>query len=459
VVRANLCLAVVNTVVFFFLASHVLRSWWASLAFAAAYACNLNTIQAAFSETPAMVWTIHVWLACIAAAALSDRGASRRLRWLALACFGLLVVLAAWVRIEALVLGVPALAIGIAHVVGAEDSMQRAVRSTGRYLRMIVTGPLAVFLLASAALLALEYVPVPEDWRYVIAGLRPLNFSFLTWLQTITLLFPFAIVVLFVLGVIQGVRRWFAVFFLPISLLTLFKVYAAGSHGAFLDKFRYLTFVTPFVLILALFGFRELSYWAARLSWPAWWKRVAVLLLIATVPAWNPWPREFFGRRQQLPGVPTPETFLARNQQTEVRYLLDLVDRYPRCVFVTKTPRAESTYDTRNGYRWSAFGRLVPHLSEKDDASGTVEQIASELAPESPCVLFYRSMDCDLVGGDDCRAETDGRTPLEERVLENLPYSEIYEYGAHRPEIRLGVYPVVVRDLSALAGSVRAGGS
>jgi hypothetical protein len=32
---------------------------------------------------------------------------------------------------------------------------------------------------------------------------------------------------------------------------------------------------------------------------------------------------------------------------------------------------------------------------------------------------------------------------LEERVLENLPYSDITEYGAHRAEIRLGVYPVV----------------
>ena len=459
VVRANLCLAVVDVIVFFFLASHVLRSWWAAVAFAAAYACNPNTVQAAFSETPAMAWTLQVWLACIAAAVASDRDTSRRLRLLAFACLGLLVVLAVWLRPEALVLGIPALVIGIAHVVGAEESLQRAVRSVGRSLRGIATGPLAVFLLAGAGLLGLEYVPVPEEWRYAIAGLRPLNFSFLTWLQTITLLFPFAIAVLFVLGVIHGVRRWLAFFVLPISLLTLFKVYASGSHGAFLDKFRYLTFVAPLVLFLALFGFRELASWAERLGWPAWWKRVTVLLLVATVPAWNPWPREFFGRRQQLPGVPTAEVFLARNQQTEVRYLLDLVERYPRCVFVAKTPRAESTYDTRSGYRWSAFGKLVPRLSETEDAGGTVEQIAAELAPGAPCVLFYRSMDCDLVGLDDCRRETDGKVPLEERVLENLPYSEIYEYGAHRPEIRLGVYPVVVRDRSALAGSVRAGGS
>ena len=458
VVRANLCLAVVDVVVLFFVASHALRSWWAGLAFAAAYACNPNTLQAAFSETPAMAWTLQVWLACIAAGVVSDRGLTLGLRRLALAWLAVLVVLAASLRPESLVLGIPALAIGIGHVVDAEDPMQRAVRTAGRRLQTLLTGPRAVFLLVAAVLLGLEYVPVPENWRYAIAALRPLNFAFLTWLQTIMLLFPFAIVVLFVLGVIHGVRRWFALFLLPISVLTLFKIYASGSHGAFLDKYRYLTFVTPLVLVVALFGFRELSYWAERRAWPRWWKRLAVLLLVATIPAWNPWPREFFGRRQELPGVPTSEAFLARNQQTEVRYLLDLVARYPRCVFVTKTPLADFRSDTKTGSRWSAFGTPVPHLREKEDARASVEQMAAELAPESPCVLFYRSMDCDLVGVDDCRGETDGRTPLEERVLENLPYSEIYEYGAHRPEIRLGIYPVVVRDRSAVAGAVPAGG-
>jgi hypothetical protein len=457
-VRMHVCLAVVNAIVLGFLARRVLRSWWGSLAFVAAYTCNLNTINAAFSETPAMVWTTHVWLACIAAAIVSDRDASRRLRWLALASLALLTVLAAWIRTEALVIGLPALAIGLAHVVGAEEGAQRMVGAAGQQLRTILTGPLSVFLLVSGGLLALEYVPMPDDWRYAIVSIRPLNFSFLTWLQAITLFYPFAIVVLSVLGMIHAVRQWFAFFLLPISVLLLLNFYASVSHGPFLDKFRYLTFVTPFVLLLALFGFRELSMWAARLSWPAWWKRMAVLLLIATVPAWNPWQREFFERRQQLPGVSTPEAFLARNEQTEVRYLLDLVARYPRCVFLAKTPRAESATAPTTGYRWLAFGAPVRMLAEKEDASGAdrMDRMVAELAPDAPCVLFYRSLDCDLVGFDGCDAETKGRTPLEQRVLENLPYSEIYEYGAHRAEIRLAVYPVAVRDRSALASAADA---
>lgn len=441
VVRVNLALFAVDTVVLFFLARHVLCSWWASLAFAAAYTCNLNTINAVFSETPAMLWTLLVWLAPTVAAVVADGAAAPRLRRLAVACLGVLVVLATGVRTEALVLGIPALAIAVACVVEAEGRLQSGLDNVGDRLRTIVAGPLPAFLAAATALLALEYLPITDAWRYPMAALRPLDFSFLTWLQAIALLFPFAIVVLFVLGLVHGVRRWFAFLLLPISLLVLLKVYASASHGAFLDKFRYLALVTPFVLLLGLFGFRELSSWAERLAWPAWWKRLAVLLLVATVPAWNPWQRELFGRRQELPGVTTAAPFLARNQQTEVRYLLDLVARYPDCVFIAKTPRAESAADVRIGYRWLVFGGPVRRLVETEGA-GPAERIATELAPDAPCVLFYRSMDCDLAEFGDCTAETSGRIALEERVLENLPYSEIYEYGAHRPEIRLGVYAV-----------------
>ena len=100
----------------------------------------------------------------------------------------------------------------------------------------------------------------------------------------------------------------------------------------------------------------------------------------------EPVAEEFFGRGQQLPGVSTAEAFLARNQQTEVRYLLDLTARYPRCVFVAKTARADNAAsDPRTGYRWLAFGTLAHHLGEKEDSSGGADQlsrIVAELAPD-----------------------------------------------------------------------------
>jgi len=230
---------------------------------------------------------------------------------------------------------------------------------------------------------------------------------------------------------------------LPITLLILFKMYAAASQGMF-EGFRYLTFLTPVVMFLALFGFRELSYWAERQGWPPWWKRSAVLLLMLSMGAWQPLgPRELFGRRQELPGLASVAPLLAWNQQTEVRYLLDLITRYPECVFLAKTPQSESIGKGPTGYRWSVFGTAVVHYQEVLDNGGTLEQIARQVAPTASCVFFYRSLDCSLIDFDQCRAEIEGRVALEERTLPNLPYTDANSYGAHRAEIHLGVYPVV----------------
>jgi hypothetical protein len=147
--------------------------------------------------------------------------------------------------------------------------------------------------------------------------------------------------------------------------------------------------------------------------------------------------------------VETSELLLGWNQQTEVRYLLDLVARYPHCVFLSKTTQAISSADTRSGYSWVAFGAPVPYR-ELPDSSAGLEEVARQLAPGAECVLFYRSLDCNRAELDICERETQGRVALEERVFENLPYSDIREYGAHRAEIRLGVYPVVMSPPPAL---------
>ena len=447
VVHANLCLAAIKTIIFFFLASYVLRSWWTGLLFALGYVCNLSTLHAAFSETPAMLWATHFWLGCVAAAVIDDdANTTIRLRWLAFLCLALLAVLATLLRGEFVVLAAPAVAVALVKLVGGEPALRQAARSGGRFLGAIVAGPFSVFLLVAGALALWELVPWPEGTvGWAIAGLRPLNLSFLNMESTLAVILPLGLVALFVLGMVHATRQWVSFLLLPVALLILVKVYTRASHGVLFERLRYLTFLTPAVLLVSLFGFRELSGWAQRWTWPPWWKRLAVLLLLMTLTIWRvPGPKEIFRRRHQLPGVATSELLLGWNQQTEVRYLVDLVARYPRCAFLVKVAPNGWVVGDKTGYQWTAFGAPISRYHVRPNIDGSLEQVATQLAPGAACVFFYRSLDCDLIGFTGCEAETQGRAALEERVLENLPYSDITEYGAHHAQIRLGLYPVML---------------
>lgn len=446
VVRTNVCVALVNGIIFYLLASYVLQSWGVSLLFLLGYVCNLNTLHAAFSEAPAMLWATHFWLGCIAAGVIDDEAhAPLWLRRLALLWLALLVWLAGQLRSELLVLGVPALVAGVVRAWGWEAVVRRAGRATANVLWAVVAGRLSVFLGFAVGLAVLEFLPWPTDIvGWAIAGLRPLNLSFLSMYWTLSAFLALGFIVLSGLGVIHGLRRSLAFLLLPVSFLVLLKVYASASHGVLFERLRYLAFLTPVVFFFALFGFRELSEWAQRWAWPRWWRRPAVLLLVMTITFWQAaGQKEIYRRRQQLAGVETPGALLSWNQQTEVRYLLDLVARHPACAFIARTVQTAWVADQRTGYQWVVFGGAVQRYRDMPDAGERLEQVAERLAPGAACVLYYRSLDCDLVGSDGCRGETQGRVPLEERVLANLPYSDISEYGAHRAEIRLGVYPVV----------------
>ena len=448
VVHLNICLMAVNAILFFFLARGVLSAWCASLLFAVAYAGNLNTLHAAFSETPVALWTAIFFAGCVAAAVIQDTAhAPRWLRWTAIAWLGMLVLLACFLRAELVVLGAPAFAITVARELGWEPRVRRVVRAAVEVVRKLVAGRLWIFLAVAAACAALEFLRwTGDEVGWVAAGLRPLNLSFLTMPGTLGVFLPLGIVVLFVLGTVYALRHWFSFLLLPVTMLFLFKVYASAAHGVYFERFRYVSFLTPVAMFLALFGFRELSDWAHRWAWPPWWRRAALLLLVMTFPFWQAaGPKEIFRRRQQLPGLSQTGLLLAWNQQTEVRYLLDLLARYPDCVFLAKTTQTTWVADSKTGAQWELFGRPIPQYREIQVPGGTLEQIAAQAAPAASCVFYYRSLDCDLVGFEGCEIETAGRTPLEERVFEDLPYNDITEYGAHRAEVRLAIYPIVAR--------------
>lgn len=443
VVHFNVCLAGVNTLLLFLLATVVLGSWWGGFAFALGYACNLNTLHAAFSETPAMLWSTYFWLGCIAGGVIADEAhASRGLRLMALLALVLLAGLAAMVRVEWLILGAPAVFLGAVQVCGGEPAVRALVSDVGRFVGAILAGPAWIFLLPVVVLFVLQGLPVWGPGAYVVEGIAPLNMAFLFLPLKLGMFLPVGFIILFGLGMIYTTRHWVAFCLLPITLLTLFKSYSAAAQGNF-EHFRYMSFVLPGVFFVALFGFRELSEWAQRRAWPRWWRRVALLLIVLSMTAWQPGgPRELFGRRQQLPGIVDAVPLLALNQQTEVRYVLDLVRRYPDCVFLIKAPVAESVGVPQGGVRWAAFGAPLPFLREMRDIGVELDEVVRALAPDAACVYFYRSLDCSLLDFEGCSGETVGRVAIEERVLENLPFSDISSYGGHRAEIRLGVYPV-----------------
>ncbi len=455
IVEANVALWLVNAILFYLIADVVLGVWCAALLLALAYACNANSVHAALSETPAMLWATYFWLGCIAAAVIHDEAhTTASIRRMALLCVALLAVLTALLRTELLVVAAPAVAIELAAVLGWQAHAQRAAHAVLAGLRALIAAPLWVLAAVVAGLLLIDRLPWPLHARWLLAGLQPVNLSFLNMPRALGVFLPWGLIALFLLGVVHAVRRWFAFALLPFTLIILFKVYASAGHGAFFEMFRYLTYLTPIVFVLMLFGFRELGAWAQQWAWPWWWRRVALLVLVLTCAVWKP-PgamKEIFGRGQQLPGMtalPRPIAavsvpLLAWNQQTEIRYLLDLISRYPGCVFITKATRTDAAADgAQVTYRWGAFGHALTSYRELPDDERTVEQVAAELAPNAACVLFYRGMDCNLTDSDGCRPEILGRPALEERVLENLPYNDIREYGAHRAEIHLGVYPIV----------------
>jgi hypothetical protein len=456
VVEWNLGLAAVNAVLFFILATHVLRSPWVAFPFALGYALNLNTVHAALSETPATGWATVFFLGCVAGSAIAAESAGPRLRRVALLALAALAALAAWLRVELLAVGAPAVAAAAVRTLGWEAPARAAARAAGRALRSLLGGRSAMYLAACGILIALEYLPLPGSAGWVLAGLRPFNLSFLTLPWTLGSFLSPSLVALIVLGTVYALRRWTSFHLLPVGFLVLFKIYAAAGHGVFLERFRYATFLTPVALFLSLFGARQVVEWARQRAWPSWWKRVAGLLLLTVFAPWQaPWPKELLLRRHELPGLATPGFLLGLNQQSEVRYLLDLMARFPSCAFVAKVASSEMAWGDRGTGRWVAFGAPVLRFRALSQGSASPEEAADQLGVGGGCVLYYQTLDCSLRGFEGCERDLEGRAALEERVLENLPYSDVEEYGAHRAEVRLGVYPVRRRELES-GGAARA---
>ena len=447
-VLVNICLALAGTGLFFVVAFVMSRKLWIALLFSFFLAANINFIHAVASETPALLLFVYFLMSTLPAALLNDR---ENTGWLVagLAVFDLVLlgVLICATRFDMIVLVLPALLAGFIQLFNLGPRIRRLLSALWRWTRgnwrWLLPAAL-VLAAASTAWWAGYHHRGDPRIAWAIDGLFPFNPSFLTPPWFLAVYLPLGLVLLIVLGFIGGFRGLIRTYFLPLSILVLWRTYYSATHGwggPFYERFRFLTYLTPVFIFLALHGSRELGRWVA--GWP--WLRAraraaAVVLGLLFLVWWPPGWGGHFNEGHDLPGLPHQRLLMSRNQQTEVRYMLDLMDRYPDCAFITRTIKHDDVGKPQ--YLWGLFGKKVRTDLFFQKPGETLWQVSQDRAPANPCVFFYYGLDCQKQTGDGCREEIKNRAVLEEHQLKDLPYTDYHGGDSHPPIIRLAVLRV-----------------
>jgi len=263
---------------------------------------------------------------------------------------------------------------------------------------------------------------------------------------------PLVLVAPILLGLVWSVLhplRSAAVF---VPLVILYRAYFRAGHlgMAYYEMLRYLSLLMPVLLVLGLMSIRLLTEELKASTW-GWWTRVgavALVLMILQVPALG-WQRDnqgdysspialLDGLEQRQIAIPP---LLDRNQQREVRYLLDLGDRYPDCVFITRVSARDRVAPRVEEWQLLAFGGTLPEPVVLQDSGGRIEAQV-HLPPElrSSCLLFYRGLDCNLREGDGCVESFAGMKELEYMEFPSAPYHFGRAHGHVEGVVRLSLY-------------------
>jgi len=447
-VFVNLCLGVVNVTAFFVAAYLSTRKLLAGLLLSVLMAGNVCYVNSLVSETPAQLVLCYFFMFALAAASINARERlGRTVSWIAALQLFMVGFLLCATRQEMIVLVLPAVLAGFIRLYSLDSLVWGWLKSwwrlAVRHWRLVL--PVVLVVAVASTFWWADYHHAGEARvGWAIDGLFPFNPSFLTPPWFLMAYLPLGLVLLFILGVVHSFRRPFKFFLLPLSLLILWRVIYSATHGwggPFYERFRFLTLLSPICVFLAVYGLQELKYWLERISWLKRRAKLFAALFGLTFLLW--WPLGwgvYFDRGHRLPGIPSSRALLSRNQQTEVRYMLDLMDRYPECLFMTRNMKYAG--DGKLTYYWGWFGKQVRMDLFEEKPGETPEAAAAEFAPDRACVLFYYGLDCNKQSGDRCQSQIEGRPLVEERRLESLDYTEFHGNDSYPPSIRLAVLRV-----------------
>jgi hypothetical protein len=417
VLRLNLALGAVATMMLVVLGRVVLGGWPGALLFAAANAISALSIHLVLSELPSAMIGVYVVGGALALALHSGRTvwAAAAAGWVVLA-----TAVVAGARPELAAIGVPV-------SVGAWLAVWKGDQEVGRLAHAALWPPrpwsgtrrALVGVVVVVSLLSPLVLPnlFRDQLGWAVQGLAVLHPSALTLPFSLAGVVNTALVILFVAGVVGAGRRSAAGVGLVVGTLILHRTYYAASHTSGFEMVRYMTYALPAVLVIALFGWRQLGDLAERLGSSAWrLPMLAALLLAWATPPVN----------GTLRGTRSPTTtsmlglpggwLLATAQQEEVRLLLEAVERWPECVFVAPVTTGGLGSERVEDWEFVVFGR------------GVADRVVSDL-PVADCVLTYVGTDCALRGAQAvCEGHRRG-PPLMERVVDTEPYNDPEEYG------------------------------
>jgi hypothetical protein len=443
VVWLNLLLGLINAAIFLHVALHLTRPVWAVL-WTLVFALNPATFFASFSELPTNLLGLYALAGIIGWAVVID--APPHPRWIRAAAYALcavLTALAALTRAEVAAIGLVALALHALHGLAGAARWDAAVRWLGAVGERCLAwfgAHLGVVVLLCLVGLLLSISGIPHViGRQHVAGVYPFNASFLgLFLYLPMLLLPIGVSIAVAFGFAFTTVRFVRYGGIALSLFVLVRTYFSAQYEYF-EMGRYISYILPNILLLGLFGHEELFRLARR--WPPNWARAAT---VGYVMAWCTLPLpglvELYARPDVTFEGGFAQIFLDRDTQREARFLVELTERNPECVFVGRSIIDLGDPKDNTQYYYIVFGAPLREPIVVPERDAALADVIARYAPAASCVRLYYGHDCNLTFGDRCTAFIAGHRLIDERRFWALPYNNPRQSGYAAPEIVFATY-------------------
>jgi hypothetical protein len=116
------------------------------------------------------------------------------------------------------------------------------------------------------------------------------------------------------------------------------------------------------------------------------------------------------------------------------------MDQYPHCIFIAKVLKS-SNVGGEQGHNYLLFdGKMDTDIKIVSSDGTNLKSLVSQFHNAKSCAFFYRSLDCNRSGEDDCTEELRGYIPIHEKTFNSAPYISDEEWGPTNPVITLGLY-------------------